>query len=225
MSEDVLSAAQGLLSARSVWAGRFLDAVEDGTIDRRTVPREVAEKLLLLGDARIAGRIARLFGPVAPAAPAELRTLIDRLASVVRGGNGVPKPGKQIFDRQCARCHTLFGQGGKVGPDLTTYRRDDVDTMLLHVVNPSAEIREGYPTSIVATADGRVVSGVVVEQDPNVVVLRTDDGRELALAKSEIDAIKASAKSIMPEGLLAGLADQEVRDLFAYLRSSQPLID
>jgi putative heme-binding domain-containing protein len=225
MSDDVLSAAQGLLCARSAWAGRFLDADENGTIDRRTVPREIAEKLLLLGDAAIAGRVTRLFGPIEPAAPAALRSLVDRLASVVRGGTGVPKPGKQIFDRQCARCHSLFGQGGKVGPDLTTYRRDDVDTMLLHVVNPSAEIREGYSTSIVATADGRVLSGVVVEQDPNVVVLRTDDGRELALARSDIDAIKTSPRSIMPEGLLAALSDQQVRDLLAYLRSSQPLID
>jgi len=137
----------------------------------------------------------------------------------------VPKPGKLLFDRQCARCHTLFGKGGKVGPDLTTYRRDDLETMLLNIVNPSAEIREGYPTSLIATTDGRILTGVVVEQDKNVVVLRLDDGKELAIARDEIDALKASPKSIMPEGLLKDLSDQEIRDLFAYLRSTQPLID
>ena len=73
--------------------------------------------------------------------------------------------------------------------------------------------------------DGRVLSGIVVEQDKNVVVLRGDDGKESAVARDEIDAIKTSTKSIMPEGLLKGLGDQEVRDLFAYLRSTQPLID
>jgi putative heme-binding domain-containing protein len=97
--------------------------------------------------------------------------------------------------------------------------------MLLNVVNPSAEVREGFTTTIVATTDGRVVSGVIVEQDKNVVVLRLDDGKEAAIARDEIDAIKTSPKSIMPDGLLKGLNDQQVRDLFAYLRCTQPLID
>ena len=97
--------------------------------------------------------------------------------------------------------------------------------MLLNIVNPCAEIREGFSTSIVATTDGRVLTGVVVEQDRNVVVLRGEDGQELAIARDEIEAIKASPRSLMPEGLLKGLGDQEVRDLFAYLRSTQPLID
>ena len=79
--------------------------------------------------------------------------------------------------------------------------------------------------SILATTDGRVVSGVVTEQDKNVVVIRADDGKERTIARDEIDAIKTSPKSIMPEGLLKTLGDQDVRDLFAYLRSTQPLID
>ena len=123
------------------------------------------------------------------------------------------------------RCHTLFSKGGKVGPDLTTYRRDDLENILLNIVNPSAEIREGYTTSIVAMTDGRILSGIVVEEDKNVVVLRGGDGKEAALARADIDAIRTSRTSIMPEGLLNELRDQQVRDLFAYLRSTQPLID
>ncbi len=123
------------------------------------------------------------------------------------------------------RCHTLFGKGGKLAPDLTTYRRDDLDNILMNIVNPSAEIREGYTTAIIATTEGRVLSGIVIEQDKNVVVLRGDDGKDAAIARDEIEAMKMSMKSIMPEGLLKGLGDQEVRDLFAYLRSTQPLID
>ena len=99
-------------------------------------------------------------------------------------GSGIPKPGKQVFDRQCARCHALFSTGGKIGPDLTTYRRDDLETMLLNIVNPSALIREGYTTHIVSMIDGRVLSGVLVEEDKNVVVLRGSDGKEIALARA-----------------------------------------
>ena len=102
------------------------------------------------------------------------------------------------------RCHTLFSKGGKVGPDLTTYRRDDLETMLLNIVNPSAEIREGFATHIVSMTDGRVLSGIVVEQDKNVVVLRGSDGKDVVLARAEIDAMRPAASSIMPEGLAQG---------------------
>jgi putative heme-binding domain-containing protein len=225
MSDDVQFAAQGLLATRRTSAARFVEAIESRSVDPQAVPREVVEKIAMLGDSELTARLARLFGPIRPATSADLRAAVDRLAAAVRSGSGVPKPGKLLFDRTCARCHTLFGKGGKVGPDLTTYRRDDLDTMLLNIVNPSAEIREGFATSIVAMADGRVLTGVVVEQDKNVVVLRTDDGRELTLSREDIEALKASPRSLMPEGLLKGLGDQEVRDMFAYLRSTQPLID
>jgi putative heme-binding domain-containing protein len=225
MSDDVQDAAQRLLATRRAWADRFVEAIEARSIDARAVPREVVEKLAIVGGPDLTERVTRLFGPVRPQSSNELRAEVERLASIVRAASGVPKPGKLLFDRACARCHTLFSNGGKVGPDLTTYRRDDLDTMLLNIVNPSAEIREGFSTSIVATTDGRVLTGVVVEQDKNVVVLRLDDGKEFAIARDDIDAIKASPKSLMPEGLLKGLGEQEVRDLFAYLRSTQPLID
>ena len=127
--------------------------------------------------------MARHFGAMTPATNAELQAQISRLASVVRSGPGAPKPGRQIFQDQCARCHTLFGKGGKVGPDLTTYRRDDLETMLLNIVNPSAEIREGYASHVVATTDGRTLSGIVIEQDQNVVVLRSERWQGHAAAR------------------------------------------
>jgi putative membrane-bound dehydrogenase-like protein len=224
-SDDVLAAAHNLLVARRAWAAQFLGAIEARKIDPHSVPREVAEKLLLLGDPETSARTTRLFGPVKPATSAELRTRIDHLAAVIRAGPGVPKPGKSIFEQHCAVCHTLFGRGGQVGPDLTTYRRDDLETMLLNIVDPSAVIREGFPTSIVAMSDGRVLSGVLVEADKNVVVLRGANGTQVALVRAQIDKMRPDSKSIMPEGLLQGLSDQQVRDLFAYLRITQPLID
>ena len=124
---------------------------------------------------------------------------------------------------QCGKCHTLFEQGGKIGPDLTSYKRDDLDTMLLHIVNPSAEIREGYENYLVATTDGRTVSGFLADQNNQLVILRSAEGQTVTLPRDMIEEMQVTQTSIMPEGALKEYNDQQIRDLFAYLRSSQPL--
>jgi putative heme-binding domain-containing protein len=148
---------------------------------------------------------------------------IDRLTGVVGTGTGSPYIGKKLFTVRCATCHVLHATGGTVGPDLTPFKRDDAAHLLLHVINPSAEIREGYENQIVVTGDGRTLTGIVVEKDAGVVVLRTADGQRVVLPKDDVEEMRVSGVSLMPEGLLQGLSDQEVRDLFAYLRSGQPL--
>ena len=96
--------------------------------------------------------------------------------------------------------------------------------MLLAIVNPSAEIREGFENFSVETKDGRSLSGFVAEQDNQIIVLRGLDNQNVTLARGELAELKAAGMSLMPEGLLDGFNDQQTRDLFAYLRSTQPLV-
>ena len=152
-----------------------------------------------------------------------MRQEIRRLSRVLRAGEGNPYAGKKHFEATCVKCHTLFGRGGKLGPDLTAYKRDDTDTMLLSIVNPSADIREGFETYLVATKDDRIVNGFLADQDGRVVVLRGTDGQNIMLPRDEIRAMKVTGRSLMPERLLSGMSEQQVRDLFAYLRQGQPI--
>ena len=142
---------------------------------------------------------------------------------MLHAGTGSPYKGKKLFTDTCAKCHRLFGQGGQIGPDLTTYKRDDIASLLLNIVNPSAEIREGFETFQISTKDGRVLTGFLVDKDNQVVVLRGADGQNVTIRQNQIDDMTRERKSLMPEGLLATLNEQQVRDLFAYLRSTQPL--
>jgi putative heme-binding domain-containing protein len=225
MSDDVSASAFNLLVSRRTWTGQLLVALEKKTVDPNSVPREVVERIQLIGDAQLASRADRIFGPMQTSTPAEVSSEIARMTSIIGQFAGIPKLGKAIFERTCAGCHTLFSKGGKVGPDLTTYRRDDLDSMLRNIVHPSAEIREGFVTTVVATGDGRVLSGVVAEQDNNIIVLRGADGNLVTLPRSDVESQRTSPQSLMPQGLLKGLTDQDLRDLFAYLRTTQPLID
>ena len=94
--------------------------------------------------------------------------------------------------------------------------------MLMNVINPSLEIREGYQNHVIITNHGRILSGLIVDQDSQVVVVKSADGQQTVIPRDEIEDITATTRSLMPEGLLTPLKDQELRDLFAYLRSTQP---
>jgi putative heme-binding domain-containing protein len=218
------ASAQALLASRGAWAHQFAEAIAAGAIPARTVPLETVEKLRLHRSERLDALLAQIW----PAAPEKTSTPLDetvrRTVALLQAGTGDPYRGHEHFQARCAACHTLFGQGGHAGPDLTSFRRDDLQSMALHVVHPNAEIREGYESFTARTRDGRVVSGFRVEEDAKVLVLRGLDGKNVTLDRSEITELQAAGVSLMPSGLLEGLDEQQVRDLFAYLRATQPLV-
>lgn len=225
LPDAVRDTALTLLASRKASTLAFLEAVDRKQVDPATVSQEAVRRLAVHHDDRIASMVARHWGAVEGAASSELQRQVDRFVRIAQSGSGDRAKGRALFSASCAKCHTLFGQGGKVGPDLTAYQRQDVATMLLSIVNPSAEIREGFETIQAATNDGRVVSGLLVEKDPRVLILRGADGQTITLRRDEIDEVQPQRQSLMPEGLLKGLNEQQVRDLFAYLRSTQPLIE
>ena len=116
----------------------------------------------------------------------------------------------------------MFGKGGKVGPDLTSYQRDDLDTLVLSIIDPAAEIREGFEQAIVKLKDGAVRTGFLVDQDDDLISLRELSGARRTIARDEVADLNITGASLMPPGLLGGLSDSQLRDLFAYLRSTTP---
>ena len=216
--------AQTLLSSRPAWIIQLLGRIGQGSIHAETIPLALARKFKEFNQPEIAVPAAKFWPQTGVPTTAEMETRIDHFADVVRGGTGDPYKGRAIFEPLCGACHTLFERGGHVGPDLTPYQRSDLKNMLLSVVNPSAEIREGFETYSIETKDGRELTGFLADQDNQMVALRTIDGQNIHLGRSEITALKASGSSLMPEGLLEAMNEQQIRDLFAYLRCTQPLV-
>jgi putative heme-binding domain-containing protein len=223
LGEDPRLAALNLLASRKAWARALLTAVDAGTIPARTVPLEVVQRILFQRDEQNAALVGKLFGSVKGATTAEMLAQVEGLKQVLAVGTGNPYNGRKLYLNSCGKCHVLFGEGGRIGPDLTSYKRDDVHTMLVNVVNPSAQIREGFENYVLVTNDGRVLTGFIAEQDARIVVIRGSEGQSVVVPRSNIEELAASPKSLMPEGVLKDLSEQQVRDLFSYLRSTQPL--
>ena len=175
------------------------------------------------GDDAINAAISKHWGEIAALSPAQVQAEIARLNAVLSAGSGNPRTGKQLFMQNCGRCHLLFEEGGRIGPDLTPFARNNLERMLISVVNPSLEIREGFENYIVVTVDGRVLNGFLADKDSQIVILRGVDGQNVIVKKDDIDEMQVIPQSVMPEGALKLLNEQQIRDLFAYLRSSQPV--
>lgn len=221
-SREVAESAQTLLSSRTAWTVAFLEAVDRKDIDAKTVSIEMVRKMAIHSDSRTRELIQKLWGESRSPTSEEMKAEIAKFMKTIAAGTGNPYAGRAVFDQRCGKCHMMFGLGGKIGPDLTGAKRDDLSLMLLSIVNPSAEIREGFESYLVETADGRVLTGFLVDQDRQVVTLRSPDGQTLVVSRDNIDDMQKQSRSIMPENLLKDLGEIELRDLFAYLRSSQP---
>lgn len=225
LSPEAKVIALSTLVSRSTWTRLLLAAVTAGQVPKTAIPLDTVRRMTIHRDPQIAALIEQHWGSIAGATTAQMQVQIDRVKQLAASGTGTPYAGKKLFAATCAKCHKLHGLGGQIGPDLTTFKRDDLDTMLLNIINPSAEIREGFESFIAIDQEGRAVTGFLVEQDPQVIVLRTPDGQTATLRRDQLDEFAPQKKSLMPEGLLDPLTPQQTRDLLAYLRSTQPLND
>ncbi|MBM3868620.1 MAG: c-type cytochrome [Verrucomicrobia bacterium] len=220
---EVRLAALALLASRAEWSQQLLEAVKSGRIAAHTVPRDMVERMRQHEPKQVRGLLTELF-PEKPAAG--VTDFIAKTAVVeakLKAGTGNPYAGEPLFQEKCAACHKLFFKGGRIGPDLTAYQRDNLGTMLISIVHPNAEIREGFQYFSVTTHDGRSLSGFLVERDAQILVLRGLEGEDITVRQADVRLLTPMGRSLMPEGLLDGMTDQQLRDLFAYLRISQPI--
>jgi putative heme-binding domain-containing protein len=222
-SPETQVVAQSLLASRSDWTLQLLQQVRDKKIPVDSIRQEAILTMLLHDNPEIKSQVVDLFGKISLATSEQLQVRIKELVSVMAEASGNPYDGKRLFLQHCGKCHQLFTDGGKIGPSLTTYKRDDLQAMLLNVVNPSITIREGFENYALFTLDGRTLTGFIDDQDSRVVVLRGTDGQRTVVNRNNIDEMQVIQRSLMPEGILKTLTPQQIRDLFAYLRSSQPL--
>jgi putative heme-binding domain-containing protein len=134
---------------------------------------------------------------------------------------GDPERGEKLFWSQavnCGSCHQIGARGTPVGPDLSTIgklrRRDE---LLESLLEPSRRIDPKYAAYVAHTADGRAVTGLLIKRDENQVVLRDAQNKDVSLAAKNVEELRPSRASLMPDGQLAGLTLQDAADLLDYL--------
>jgi putative heme-binding domain-containing protein len=136
-------------------------------------------------------------------------------------GPADPEAGRRVFEHTklagCYKCHRVEGRGANVGPDLSLIGRTERKWILESLLQPSAVVAPHYQAWTIRTTDDRTLTGLLVRTYLDESEYIDENGNRFGVRATEVESITAAKTSIMPEGLLTGLTDQEIRDLLAYL--------
>lgn len=208
------------LAARRSTAELLLQNIEQGKIPRADCDAIVAQTIFDQGDAALRARLAAVWGQArrsSAEAQVKLQQWIERLAPEVLAQANVPH-GREVYSRTCQNCHSLFGKGGTLGPELTGSNRHQLEYLLSNILDPSALVGQDYRATLVWMNDGRFYNGLLRSETSSSLTLENERER-ITLDKAEIEQRQLAPNSLMPEGQLDTLSFEEVRDLLAYLQS------
>jgi putative membrane-bound dehydrogenase-like protein len=212
--------ALNTLAARPPYAKALLDAVAAKKLPAGEVSADIIRQLGNLQDKEIDKVIADVWGSVRPTAADRLKLIADYRKRLQAPAPAKPDLmlGRAMFAKTCQQCHTLFGMGGKVGPELTGSNRANLDYLLENILDPSAVIPKEYAATVIGLKDGRLVTGIVRAETAVALTVVTAN-ETLTIPKDDVDVRKQSDVSMMPDDLLKPLAEDQVRALIAYLQS------
>jgi putative membrane-bound dehydrogenase-like protein len=217
---DARENAMDTLCSRKPWTKKLLGAIESGRVSASMLTAWHARQIQLFEDDQLTERLAKVWGKVRDTDAKKLEQIekLREMMSAERVAASDAEKGKALFSKHCASCHAMFGEGKSIGPDLTGADRKNLNYLLENIVDPSASVATTYRTSVLAMEDGRLMTGVVMDNDGQTLKLQTQE----ALVTLEVDTvedIKQTELSLMPDGLLDKLTDEEKVDLFGYLMS------
>lgn len=221
LSANELPDAVNTLASTKEGAKALLKAVEAKTVPATALSPFLVRQLTAFDDAEINALIKSAWGDVnAPKADLAERTKKYRdLLTPAALAKGDLAKGKMLYTATCGQCHKLFGEGQNVGPDITGSNRADLNYLLENVLDPNAVIGKAYQLNLFTMKDGRVMSGVIKEENPAAVKIAMMGGVEFTLPHADIAKREVSKLSTMPEGLFDALQPEMVIDLVKYLQS------
>ncbi len=217
-ADRVRASVREVLLSRRAWARELLLAVDAGRVSAGEFTVEQLRVVVLHADKPLDDLVKKHWGSIKRGTEEEKLAEMRRHNNDLNAGKGDPVRGRPIFVRLCGVCHSMFNEGGKVGPDLTFANRTDREFLLASLVDPSAAIRKEFLAYEIETNDGRILSGILADQSAGNLTLVSSAGERVVLSQSTVASLRESTVSLMPESLIKPLSPQELRDLFGFLQ-------
>ncbi len=217
LSEPLRSEALMLLTGRREWAATLLESIAAGTLSREELSAPAAQRIAAIKEPQLTAQLEKVWGSVRGQTPQEIDDLLKRMRRVAASGRGNAAAGRDAYEKKCAVCHKFEGKGADVGPDITGADRS-VEYLLINILDPNRVVGIPYYTHIVATKNGKVISGKLVAETPAGVTIQGENNKLDIIPRDEIDEHVVKPTSVMPEGLPKDMTNEQFRDLIEFLR-------
>lgn len=208
--------AIGLLLGRPAWTSELLGAMDAGEIQLNELALDQRQALSQHPDSQIRKRAEALFMRGGALPNADRQKVIEELWSTTEA-KGDPAAGKLVFKRECSKCHVHSGEGSKIGPDLTGMAVHPKTQLLTEILDPNRSVESNYRTYMVATMDGRVMSGLLASESRTAIELIDAEGKKQSILREDIDELRGTPQSLMPVGFEKQIKPEEFTDLLAFL--------
>ncbi len=216
LSPRLRAEATEVLFARAERLRALLTAAESGSLSLAELDPIRLQSLAKHSDAEIRSRAEPLLAKLKVGSRQETVDVYrDALAA-----RGDLSRGRQVFQKVCAACHRLDGVGHEIGPSLASFRNRGAEAILVNVLDPNREVNPQYLNYVLVTADGRSMTGMITAETANSVTLRRAENVTDTVDRSDIDELRSSGMSLMPEGLEKQIDPAAMADLLTYLMTA-----
>lgn len=205
-----------VLISKTDWTNSLLDAIQHDQLPLTELALDQRTALGSHPDKKLAHRAKTLIESKGGLPNADRQKVIEQLASISKT-RGDAVQGRKVFENNCAKCHRHSGVGNYVGPDLTGMAVHPKEELAVHILDPSRSVEGNFRAYTVATTDGRVLTGLLASESKTAIQLLDADAKTVSLARSDIEELTASAKSLMPEGFEKTLSEKDLTNLLEFL--------
>lgn len=207
--------AIAMMFSRASWTQKLLSAIAEGTVSAAELDLAQQQALLDHQDESIRNAAAASFKPRTSAGR---QAAIDRY-TVAINENGDPNLGRKVFQKHCSNCHRLQETGHSVGPEIAAYSGKPVQALLIAMLDPNQAIDPRYQAYVAVLNDGRSLTGLIAEEAASNLTLLAAEGKRETVLRSEIEQIRSTGKSLMPEGFEQNASPEDVNNLWAWLQT------
>jgi len=193
----------------------LLDAIEAGQIKTSEIDAAQVKRLVESRDAGIKERAGKVLAAAMPADRAKALAEYQPVLSM----KGDSKNGQVVFEKNCAACHRIAGIGVNVAPDISDSRTKKPEQLLADILQPNRAIDNNYVGYAVRQLDGTVLTDILAAETATSITLRQQGGKEAVIPHSEIDVLRSTGQSLMPEGLERNIPPQDMADLISFIKN------
>ncbi|HET6422286.1 MAG TPA: PVC-type heme-binding CxxCH protein [Planctomycetaceae bacterium] len=215
-SPAVRSAAMRLLVSRPATTRDFLQAVEEGKLQLAELSLDQKQALSSHPDRTIRERARKLLSQSGGLPNADREKVVKELHHLTEVKGDVAA-GKEVFKKQCAKCHMHTGEGTRIGPDLTGMAVHPKHELLTHILDPSRSVEGNFRVYTVVLEDGRVMSGMLAGESKTAIEIVDTEAKRHAIPREDIEQLVGSTKSLMPEGFEKQIKPDEFANLLEFL--------